>query len=497
MEEQEFDKFCEGFGFSSYPFNAFTAENEKNELERLFVSTKLYSPIIQSFKAGQTLIISGDRGTGKTSILYDFSRHASEKVLFCKVDDYAPLPEKYSEPDIYKFLIKVVANAFFQDAAKGKLYHGKLSDDERALLAYYFVNFASDGTRGLANRAIKKIQISPVKRFGIGAYNFFRNPLNILANASTTLLADIVAKATGAAAVNQHASEYFPEISAALEAEFPPADGTFEALRRLNQLVLKAGYDGITVVFDKIDEDNRFDNAAEEIAEYIAPILANNKLLLDDTFQFVCSLWVVPLNFIKDKVRTQKISSPLLKWHHDDLIRAFDRRIEVFSGKTESHFSNIFAENVSSELKLAILDLSNGNPRDLWHLFNQIFRCQFAIDSSAAVISREACEKGMVAFVDQFNFYEYYPRKANARANSMDVYAYIKHLQKLDSPTFTRNQLNDKAGTGSSTLNYTVGIENLGLIDKDVTGKGENQYSIRDPKVLFALEHNIEIKKPN
>lgn len=497
MAEQSFDEFYREFGFSSYPFNSFTAENEKDDQERLFVSTRLYSPIVQSFKEGQTLIISGDRGTGKTSILYDFSRHASEDTLFCKVDDYSPLQEKYSESDIYRFLISTIANSFFQDAAKGKLYHGKLSDDQRVLLAYYYVNFASDSTRGLANRAIKAIQLSPAKRFGIAAYNFFRNPLNILANASTSLLADVVAKATGAAAISQQASEYFPEVSAALESELPAADATFEALRRLNQLILKAGYRRITVVFDKIDEDNRFDNAAEEIADFISPILANNKLLLDDTFQFVCSLWVVPLNFIKDKVRTQKISSPLLKWQHDDLVRAFDRRIEVFSGRESCRFSTLFAEDVSSELKTAILDLSNSNPRDLWHLFNQIFRCQFVLDSTAEKISREACERGMIAFVDQFNFYEYYPRKANARANSMDVYAYIKHLQKLDSPTFTRNQLNDKAGTGSSTLNYTVGMENLGLIDKDVTDKGENQYWIRDPKVRFALAHGIEIKKPN
>ena len=43
---------------------------------------------------------------------------------------------------------------------------------------------------------------------------------------------------------------------------------------------------------------------------------------------------------------------------------------------------------------------------------------------------------GIDAFVAGFNFYEYYPRKSNARANSMDIYSYIKHLLKLKNMEF-------------------------------------------------------------
>lgn len=102
----------------------------------------------------------------------------------------------------------------------------------------------------------------------------------------------------------------------------------------------------------------------------------------------------------------------------------------------------------------------------------------------------------MREFVGQFNFYEYYPRKANARANSMDVYSFIKHLLKLDETKFTRNRLNEQAGTGSSTQNYTVGMESLGLIEKDYADKGEAIYRIRDPKIRYAIENGVDISKP-
>ena len=101
----------------------------------------------------------------------------------------------------------------------------------------------------------------------------------------------------------------------------------------------------------------------------------------------------------------------------------------------------------------------------------------------------------MADFVKQFNFYEYYPRKANARSNSMEYNFYLRHLQRLESPTFTRSQLNDKAGTGSSTINYTVGMEKLGLIEKDVSDKGRISYRIRDRKIKYALSNGIEITK--
>ncbi|WP_454915114.1 hypothetical protein [Xanthobacter sediminis] len=146
-------------------------------------------------------------------------------------------------------------------------------------------------------------------------------------------------------------------------------------------------------------------------------------------------------------------------------------------------------------MKDEILELSNGNPRDLWHLMNRIFRAQYSINARTNVIEKAAIQKGMTDFVKNFNFYEYYPKKANARSNSMDVYAYIRHLLHLDSLTFTRNQLNSKAGTGSSTQNYTVGMESLGLIEKDVSARGEISYQIRDPKVRYAIAHGIEIKR--
>ncbi|WP_454915115.1 P-loop ATPase, Sll1717 family [Xanthobacter sediminis] len=337
-----FSEFYEGFGFSAYPFNSFTAENEKEQQPDLFTLTKLYSPLSEAFKAGQTMILSGDRGTGKTSITYDFVRRAESDQLICQIDDFSSLEKDFSDVDFYKFILSSMVNNFFSNVTNFRHANKKLTDDEKILLTYYYIHFASDSTRGLAQRTARKIQISLVKRLGIKLYNFFRNPFNIAVNVGVTILSDIVARSAGSTTVTAKVSEYFPEISAGIESKFPKSDDTLEAVRRFADLAFKIGYKKIVIILDKIDEDARLENAAEEIADFVEPILTNNKFLLDEHCQVVVSIWVVPLNFLKDKVRTQKIYSPEIRWEHDDLKRVYERRVKVFSNSLAADFDNTF-----------------------------------------------------------------------------------------------------------------------------------------------------------
>jgi hypothetical protein len=77
----------------------------------------------------------------------------------------------------------------------------------------------------------------------------------------------------------------------------------------------------------------------------------------------------------------------------------------------------------------------------------------------------------------------------------MDIYSYTKHLLKLDSELFTKNQLNEKAQTGGSTNNYVVGMERIGLIGMDNQQAGVVYYKIKDQKVIYALNNGLEIKR--
>ena len=254
--------------------------------------------------------------------------------------------------------------------------------------------------------------------------------------------------------------------------------------------------DLIIIFLDKIDEDSRFSNDSETIASFVEPLMTDNKLLLNPNLQIIVSIWSVPFNLLKDSIRTQKYYCPTLAWTKGDLLRVFKRRVQIYSDRDELDFDDFFAEDVTEEDKDTIITLSNGNPRDLWHIFNDLFLQQFTMDENSNKISRSAVEHGLVEFVRNFNYFEYYPRKKGAHANTMDVYKYIAHLLKLSAYEFTANQLNTEAGAGSSAQNYISGMQSIGLVNRTELKRNAGVvYEIADPKVVYALLHEIRISQ--
>jgi hypothetical protein len=287
-----------------------------------------------------------------------------------------------------------------------------------------------------------------------------------------------------------------PELNTELDTEFNKANASYSLLTRICAIINKLGYDRIIVFFDKFDEDSRMENNAEIIAGFFAPLLTDNKLLENTHIQVIVSVWEVPFSKILTQFRSQKHYCPLLTWTDVKLIDALNRRLSVFSDGAIKEFTSLFADDVSDVSIKEIFALANGNPRDLWHIFNSIFQAQYADDPEKQTLSYQAVETGLKNFVINFNFYEYYPKSPRAKSSSMDVYSYIKHLLKLESERFTKNQLNTLAKTGSSTSNYVVGMENIGLvINTSEKESGGVVYEINDPKVVYAMKHNLDISR--
>lgn len=152
--------------------------------------------------------------------------------------------------------------------------------------------------------------------------------------------------------------------------------------------------------------------------------------------------------------------------------------------------------NNRSSKKDTLFELANSNPRDLWHIFNELIKTQFHNNPDLKVFEPSTINEALTKFITGFNYYEYYPCMINARANTMDIYSYIALLQRLPNYKFTKNQLNSYVRTGSSTSNYVVGMERIGLIEKDSQQQGAIIYRIKDPKVRYALRKSLKIEKP-
>lgn len=487
-----FKDFYSNFGLVDYPFSSFNAEDEIH-IKGLFVYPFNFELIKEKFDKHRSVFIIGNRGTGKTAILQELQKGLGEDAIAYVVDDYSKLPINPSLNDYYQFFITIITYALMEKILKSKKKLSKLSHIEKLKLSFFVKYFFDGVTENNLNTTIAVIQVPFIKRITNLAFNkVFRKPLNYV---GTSALNAWLASMSMPSIDDGNIKEILPEWKVGADKSFIGKDVSYSLLCDLLRIIKRLEFNTTRIFIDKIDEDIRLLNDADNIGSFIKPLLADNKLLLNQDCHFIISLWQVPFNFIKSEVRTQKLNCELLNWTNNDLKKVLNKRLQIFSNNNICCYTDLFDKNIGEEELNAILNLANSNPRDLWHIFDKIFVQQYSLDSETNKIMNDAVKSGMTEFVKTFNFYEYYPKKVKSRKNSMDIYSYIKHLLKLDSSTFSKNKLDEMAGTGGSTSNYVVGMENIGLLKKDEQKSGVVYYKITDAKVIFAQKYGIDISK--
>lgn len=491
--------FYVSIGLKDYPFNVYTAENETGYAADIFVHPLNYDSIKSSFDGNRSIVIRGNRGTGKTALLNDLSNNIKRKnILITEIDDYTDIPITPSNSDYYQLLISELVKSLFNSLFENTKRIRKLNKDEKLFLSSLLSEYTSVVTKSELTRKIETIQLSKVKQFIKRNMNLCRTVMNYGLTAGLNVFNDVIRNYFGSLPPVDVAQirDIIPRIDLETDTEFNKAKACYSLLIRICDVIYKLGYERIIVFFDKFDEDTRMENNADRISTFFAPLLTDNKLLENTHIQIIVSVWEVPFNKILTQFRSQKYHCPMLSWTELKLKDALNRRLSVFSEGVISDFTRLFGNDVNSNEIDEIFTLANGNPRDLWHIFHSIFQSQYNLDAESLVLSAQAVENGLKNFVTSFNFFEYYPKSPKAKSSTMDVYSYIKHLLKLKDEKFTKNQLNSLANTGSSTSNYVVGMENIGLVvNTSEKVNGGVLYKINDPKVVYAMKHNLDISR--
>lgn len=126
-----FENFYKKFGFDRYPFSAFTAENELEDLKDIFVQPSAYSPIRQNIESGAPAFIYGERGTGKTVLLKEITNN--KKTI--DIDNFSSVPVESSIEKIYDlFLIGITKNLLL-DLSSKPVKKALLANDEKILIS--------------------------------------------------------------------------------------------------------------------------------------------------------------------------------------------------------------------------------------------------------------------------------------------------------------------------------------------------------------------------
>lgn len=488
-----FEDFYKHLGLAKYPFGVFTSEGERDVFDDIYLPPQNHSVILEGLKNTSAIVI-GERGTGKTALSIDLGERLSSHNLLVRIDEFSDLKLGYEQNDAYRFLTERIVTAFFLSYAERPLALWKLSKEDRLDLSMFLHEYLGASTKTLLLEKLKKIQNGLIKRSFISMYNTCRAVLNYGLRAATMAVSDALTKHfSSLPPIDTGNSDYFKRLEVEVDTSFEKGQRQYFYLEKICTLAKKSDFEKIYIFIDKVDEDPRFQNDAEDVADYLRMIASDNKILTSNHFHVVFFAWSTPFNYIRDSVRTQKISFTSLTWDRPNLEKVLAKRVAKYA-KEPLALNFDLLERASDSSKNLIFEMCNRNPRDLWHIMDKVFQEQFKLDPTTK-ISDEAIALAVRRFVSEFNYYEYYPRKSNARANTMDVYRYIKHLQKLDDLRFTKDRLNTVAGTGGSTNNYVVAMENMGLIrnTQEKAQGGAVLYEIADPKVRYAMQNGLQL----
>jgi len=495
----DFDAFTQGLGLTRYPFSVFTAEEERDFLSSVFVRPLAYSPAMQAASTSKSVFLYGERGTGKTALVFELINACLSESTVVEISDFSGIPITPNQSDIRGLYVSALATALLKKllpTISDFFPPYKLSSQEKVLLSYLLQHHTTALSRNELMEDLRRIQYSRLKRATVSLFNLSRGLLNRAAGVAIDMFSETVSKSLGLPqSVAGGAKDYLQAIDLKVDGALDEAKASLVILQQTIALCRKIGMDKLTLVLDRIDEDSRLRNDSELIADFLRPFLSENDIFYEQHLQFIFSIWSVPFQKVKPDFRANKFCVEQVCWESHELLSALDKRLQCHSsGNVQSYIALV--DDAAFFLE-RVLPLANANPRDLWQMMNRIIREQYALNVSSKKLTQDAMERGVKRFVQEFSYYEYYPRKKDARANSLDVYSYIAHLNKLPQIRFTTNSLNSAAGTGGSTANYIVGMEGIGLVRRceEKGPNGATLYEIRDPKVRFAVENQIEIRR--
>jgi len=495
----DYREYIKKLGYKKNPYATFNAEQEDSFISKTIYRTATHESLVNAFENGSSVIIAGDRGIGKSALIKDILKAAGNKAVPVEIYNYQNLQNPYTQNDLASFILKNITISIFSFIARELNNKINIPQDDKIFLSSLYKEFIGANSEEWLKQKIRDIQTSKLRKAYQKTTNTLLAPLNYFANAGLKGVIEFSRQYfPWMNSEDLKYQEYFKEISTGSYDDISFSPRFIETFERIADICQLLGARKLIIIFDKIDEDPRFESDIKEIANFIKPILANTAFLSNNKYQVVFSTWKIPYILVREIAREQKFQKPILTWDSDDLLSAWEKRhthfrkfnpIALASKKKWTH--ELFSEDVKNEDIQEILKISNRNPRDLWHVINAIIKEQKKLQK-AIKISKSSINNGLDKFATEFNYYEYYPKVIGEAKSRRDIFSYISYLCQLKSETFTTTNIREDAKAGGRTSYLIQEMINIGLIRKiDSADARKNTYEIIDPKVVHCIKRRI------
>lgn len=466
----------EKWGFEPSVFNADEARKE-TRLDSVMEYPEWFLEVLGNTKSLDFIIITGPRGTGKSSIRRSISDHCKNRigndildgsVLCINIDHDSPKwvenfvtnPQKpsvnyFCEEIVDQLLVAVLTYADIES------FKDKLDKKEAFFLERYIYKLQStrpDDVSAIADRLLskyKKLRNSEVVKDWLGILtSFFGNQVSLENRKIET--------------------------------------SAIEDLPIMIQIVKKCNFDAIYILVDEIDEYDLTTGKPGFAAEIIVPILSSMNLLEKESIglKFFLSAPVYQRLESTSKnmsmeIRYDRTLQPdpyILEWSDDNIATMLKKRLMSYS--TDKNYNSLkdFCSTDLIDIDQKIVKYSYKNPRHMIQFCDRIVRYTARVAYSVDFcINEQIFNKALTDFC-KWICNNIYPK---------DYLIAIVNFQKYEIVDL------DFAQNNRISIDHTHDIldemSRLGALKSRSILSGEKTYTVCDPRILYLIEKEVEI----
>lgn len=484
-------------GFFTNPYSKFSAEDELDYLGDIFLPPKHFDVLYNDLLNGNTRIIIGDRGSGKSALMYRLKSKIENNSSFpILIDSFDKIPIKENQKEMLHQAISVLITDFslFLLTSKSRIKKLDKFDKEKLsnLVSAFYISLSSEEFK----HKINKLTQYKTKNLFKLIYNYYLNKsINALLSGGVELAADFISQCLGLPKSSNAVfyKEYLPTLSEKDIKDYNTIDISLldyssykNILSSFKEILFKTGIKSIVIFFDKIDEYKNLKGTITNIATFISDIATDTSLLQMQKLSFVFIFWSRLKKALSEKgIRYDKFKPQDINWDDREIENILEKRISYFSNFKRSSKDHFSTKNLAQ-----VIELSNKSPRDLITLCSYIYDEQSMENTNLQRFSESSVKKGINNFVLKYDYVSYY---ASAEVANK-VVSLINRLLKVGKITFTLKDLSDVFKISQqSTSNYSRDMREYGLISEDEESGGQYKvYYVIDSKIKYMINQGIK-----
>jgi len=244
------------------------------------------------------------------------------------------------------------------------------------------------------------------------------------------------------------------------------------------ELLVKANYNSIFILIDKVDEQSLTGNNPEASYKLIEDLIKDLELLETPKVSFKFFLWDALKPYTAISARPDRVFSYDLNWDWGQISNMLDKRVESYSDGKIKNFIAMFA---TKKLFGRIILFSDLSPRDCIRICYRIISEQFKKDENSRVFDEDIVHSSIEHFCMD---------KAKELITNENNFRY---LIKTEQVSFTIEELvTNKVASDVAAVRNIINpwqtaeyLKKIGIVPRK-TGKAVNEYAFHDIRIAFT-----------